>query len=173
MKQSSRRKGGAECNPKADDVYRNLREPCPVLCGSDGNPLHYLQIQPGKRILPDVYLYVIRKSEPTILYYYPNYEPGDESKTEFLYLQVCPNQNVRYSEWDIHHNCIAKNEEVLAAGSFSVLQNDPTTLYMNEQSGHYRPRVSSMEYVKCLIEKMGFRFVYEPYPREKFLGMNV
>lgn len=90
------------------------------------------------RLPEGTYIYAIRASDPTEIYYMSPTDTYD-----------CNDG----SELEIYHSCLTGGEDVIAAGEIYV---EDETYTITNKSGHYEPDAESLYYVKCLMEELGY-----------------
>jgi hypothetical protein len=128
---------------------------CPPLCDEHGNVINFKRLtmkRPCKAF--GFFEFVIRQSEPYSIYtfHYKKRKSYEEISMDKVY--NCKTMKQR----DMHHNCIARNENVISAGGlyFSPDSKSRSVIITNE-SGHYFPSKESVDHViHILTDLLGY-----------------
>jgi hypothetical protein len=126
---------------------------CPPLCDEHGNVIKFKRLtttRPCKAF--GFFEFVIRQSEPYSIYtfhYKKRKSYDDYSNMDKVY--NCKTMKQR----DMHHNCIARNENVISAGGlyFSPDSKSRSVIITNE-SGHYFPSKESIDHVIHILKDL-------------------
>ena len=120
-----------------------------------GKEITYIRMVPNdsRVIQEEPYIYVIRKDEPTNIYYYP--ENNKRPSKDYYY--VCDESAGKWNNrtrTTINHNCLANNTNIICGGQFTLYDGSKITL--TNKSGHYIPDGDCLAYATCLFKSFGF-----------------
>jgi hypothetical protein len=109
----------------------------------DHNEKRYLLENKDSIKIGERYIFAIGISEPEKIYIFPNSEQSKKYHCR------------KMSKIRITHNCLVRNNEnVISAGTINLIDKD--TIEISHDSGHYKPNFKSLDYVECLLKKIGF-----------------
>jgi hypothetical protein len=141
---------GGDCE-QPDNTYRYDGEyDCDYpICDENGEQIGVQTVgmyeDEDTRLPEGTYIYAIRASDPTEIYYMSPTDTYD-----------CSNG----LDLEIYHSCLTDGEDVIAAGEIHV---EDDTYTITNKSGHYEPDAESLYYVKCLLEELGYPNVQMRY----------
>jgi hypothetical protein len=115
-----------------------------------GEPVDIRRLVPDDpNILNRTGMYVITRDDPETIIYYV----GNPRGSFIVRDETAPKQWANKKRTTINHNNLAKNKNIICGGDFYVSHNK---VYINNQSGHYRPHHKCLEYTVCLFKKYGY-----------------
>jgi hypothetical protein len=135
-------------------------------------PVLTREIVMGKKLkLGTNYIFAIKVSEPTKIYFYLDNASGSfRDREEWSTPEKAANFAERLerkfrgnfvTNWGSHrritHNCLTNNEPAICAGDFELENSQYVTI--NNNSGHYYPQGECLNYTKHLFQELGFKKV--------------
>ena len=134
-------------HPSVFKTYENTGHCRPLCYKNTGNKIMFNDVLTRKEPSKGEYLFVIRASKPTKIYYF-----SAEMNLLMNTAMTCNTKEPRV----IHHDCLGHNEKVICAGTLIFHGNRRVTLINN--SGHYLPKAECLHYTSDILKKrLGYR----------------
>lgn len=139
--------------------------PYPLLMCSDKTAMYNLINSRGTNIIPeklslsttpDRYIFAISINDPHTILIHPNTHFYRNSFEQITYTIEDDNAGLKNGKirTTYNHNNLVKNDDVVSCGEIYIQSNK---IIINNQSGHYCPDYTSLDYVEQLLKYIGFQ----------------
>ena len=134
-------------HPRFFKQYNNTGHCQPLCYKNTGKQIVFDHVLTRREPAKGEYLFVIRASEPTKIYYF-------SADLDILMnaAMSCETKKPKV----IHHDCLGRNQKVICAGTLIFHGYRRVTLINN--SGHYLPKAECLHYTSDILKKrLGYR----------------